>query len=314
MARTSRRRDAYPSPASQPLGKGIEMNRRDMLKAGIAAGTLGLAPRLASAQVDLAPAPKGWRTFVLTTRVEPTLAPPRRGSRCRPSRPTTGSARATSPGRAMPRSPSACAIPSTAPRCCASNGRPTSRRRWSRSRPRCRRRTARCVPGQGNAAPLSDAERKLNLAGHRAAADRRPGARRPPQDIVKGKTGRRRQGARALRMGGREHLPQRQDAGCGVGDVSCDDQDRQPQRQVRRPERAVRRHGPLGRPAGARRLRHPRRAVGVRLQVAGRRQRRTSPRRSIAAPRSGCRAAAGRRSIRPTCARSCSRSRRPTSP
>ena len=33
------------------------------------------------------------------------------------------------------------------------------------------------------------------------------------EDIVKGKTGRRRQGARALRMGGREHLPQRQDPG-----------------------------------------------------------------------------------------------------
>ena len=42
------------------------MNRRDMLKAGVAAGALGLAPRLASAQVNFSPAPKGWRTFVLT--------------------------------------------------------------------------------------------------------------------------------------------------------------------------------------------------------------------------------------------------------
>ncbi|HZY53231.1 MAG TPA: twin-arginine translocation signal domain-containing protein, partial [Reyranella sp.] len=50
------------------------MNRRDVLKAGIAAGALGLAPRLASAQVNFSPAPKGWRTFVLTTRVEPVFA------------------------------------------------------------------------------------------------------------------------------------------------------------------------------------------------------------------------------------------------
>ena len=49
------------------------MNRRDMLKAGLAAGALGLTPRLASAQaVTYAPVPKGWRTYVLTTRVEPT--------------------------------------------------------------------------------------------------------------------------------------------------------------------------------------------------------------------------------------------------
>ena len=48
------------------------MNRRDMLKTGVAAGALGLAPRLASAQVTYAPAPKGWRSYVLTTKVEPT--------------------------------------------------------------------------------------------------------------------------------------------------------------------------------------------------------------------------------------------------
>jgi transglutaminase-like putative cysteine protease len=47
------------------------MNRRDMFKAGAAAGAVGLAPRLASAQATFAPTPKGWRTFVLTARVEP---------------------------------------------------------------------------------------------------------------------------------------------------------------------------------------------------------------------------------------------------
>jgi len=50
------------------------MHRRDMLKAGLAAGALGFAPRLASAQANFSPVPKGWRTFVLTTRLEPTFA------------------------------------------------------------------------------------------------------------------------------------------------------------------------------------------------------------------------------------------------
>lgn len=50
------------------------MKRRDVFKAGISAGILGIAPRLASAQVNFSPIPKGWRTFVLTTRVEPTFA------------------------------------------------------------------------------------------------------------------------------------------------------------------------------------------------------------------------------------------------
>ena len=50
------------------------MNRRDVLKAGLAAGALGLAPRLAAAQGEFSPVPKGWRTFMLTTRVEPTFA------------------------------------------------------------------------------------------------------------------------------------------------------------------------------------------------------------------------------------------------
>ncbi len=48
------------------------INRRDMFKAGIAAGAIGLAPRLASAQSIFAPVPKGWRSFVLTMQVEPT--------------------------------------------------------------------------------------------------------------------------------------------------------------------------------------------------------------------------------------------------
>ena len=50
------------------------MNRRNVLKAGFAASALSLAPRVASADVGFTPVPKGWRTFELTTRLEPTFA------------------------------------------------------------------------------------------------------------------------------------------------------------------------------------------------------------------------------------------------
>jgi transglutaminase-like putative cysteine protease len=50
------------------------MNRRQILQAGLAAGTIGLVPRLASADSEFMPTPKGWRTFELTTRLEPTFA------------------------------------------------------------------------------------------------------------------------------------------------------------------------------------------------------------------------------------------------
>jgi transglutaminase-like putative cysteine protease len=49
------------------------MNRRQILQTGFAAGTIGLVPRLASAN-EFMPTPKGWRTFELTTRLEPTFA------------------------------------------------------------------------------------------------------------------------------------------------------------------------------------------------------------------------------------------------
>jgi len=50
------------------------MHRRELLKAGVAAGAIGLMPRLAAADVEFTPVPKGWRTFELTTRLEPTFA------------------------------------------------------------------------------------------------------------------------------------------------------------------------------------------------------------------------------------------------
>ena len=48
------------------------MHRRDLVKAGLAMSAIGLTPRLASAQATYTPMPKGWRTYLLTTRVEPT--------------------------------------------------------------------------------------------------------------------------------------------------------------------------------------------------------------------------------------------------
>src|SRR5258708_26034137 len=50
------------------------MNRREILKAGFAASAIGLAPRLASADVTFTPTPTGWRTFELNTQLEPNFA------------------------------------------------------------------------------------------------------------------------------------------------------------------------------------------------------------------------------------------------
>ena len=271
------------------------MNRRDMLKAGVAAGALGLAPRLASAQVTFAPTPKGWRSYALTARVEPmdgaTLAwiP----------LPTFAAADWQRPGNVTWTGNAKVAERVRDPK----YGAEMLRVEWAADQQspvievttQVQTQDRSVVPGQGSAPPLSDAERKLNLAGHRAAADRRPGEgdRRGHRQ---GQEGRPRQGARALRVGGRQHLPQSQDARLRRRRHQRDDQDRQPQRQVRRPERALCRPGPLGRPAGARRLRHPRRALAVRLQGAGRglgerHQGAALPRRGLAA---GQRLGAGR--------------------
>jgi len=51
------------------------MHRREVLKAGLAATAAAtVAPRLASANITFTPMPKGWRSFALTTRVEPNFA------------------------------------------------------------------------------------------------------------------------------------------------------------------------------------------------------------------------------------------------
>ena len=140
------------------------MNRRDMLKAGLAAGALDLAPRLASAQATYAPAPKGWRTYLLTTRVEPTGG----ATRAWIPLPTFEAAEWQRPGNVS----------------WTGNAKAANRVRdarygaemlvveWAADQQSPAIEVATQVqaqdravqPGQGNAPPLGDAERKLNLA------------------------------------------------------------------------------------------------------------------------------------------------------
>jgi transglutaminase-like putative cysteine protease len=140
------------------------MNRRDMLRAGLAAGALGLAPRLASAQgAAYAPVPKGWRTYVLTTRVEPTAGTTKAWILLpafeapdwqRPGAVTwTGNAKVAERVR-DPR-----------------YGAEMLRVEWAADQQsplieivaQVQAQSRSVTPGQGNAAPLSDAERMLNL-------------------------------------------------------------------------------------------------------------------------------------------------------
>src|SRR5690349_18983109 len=50
------------------------MNRRKVLQTGLAASAVALVPRLASAEPESRPTPRGRRTFELTTRIEPVFA------------------------------------------------------------------------------------------------------------------------------------------------------------------------------------------------------------------------------------------------
>jgi transglutaminase-like putative cysteine protease len=140
------------------------VNRRDMLKAGLGAGALALAPRLASAEVTYAPAPKGWRTFALTARIEP----------------QNGATRAwiplpafevwdwQKPGDATWSGNAKLAERARDPR----YGAEMLRVEWPADQPspfievttQVRTQDRSLVPGKGNAPALSDAERKLNLA------------------------------------------------------------------------------------------------------------------------------------------------------
>ena len=140
------------------------MNRRDMLKAGLAAGALGLTPRLASAQaVTYAPVPKGWRTYVLTTRVEPTAG----ATRAWIPLPTFEGPDWQRPGAVTWTGNARVAERVRDPK----YGAEMLRVEWAADQQapvieivaQVQAQNRSVVPGQGNATPLSDAERKLNL-------------------------------------------------------------------------------------------------------------------------------------------------------
>ncbi len=140
------------------------MNRRDMLKAGLAAGILTAAPRLASAQAaTYAPVPKGWRTYVLTTRVEPTAG----ATRAWIPLPTFEAPDWQRPGAVTWTGNARVAERVRDPK----YGAEMLRVEWAADQQapvieivaQVQAQNRSVVPGQGNAAPLSDAERKLNL-------------------------------------------------------------------------------------------------------------------------------------------------------
>ena len=140
------------------------MNRRDMLKAGLAAGALGLTPRLASAQaVTYAPVPKGWRTYVLTTRVEPTAG----ATRAWIPLPTFEGPDWQRPGAVTWTGNARVAERVRDPK----YGAEMLKVEWAADQQapvievvaQVQAQNRSVLPGQGNATPLSDAVRKLNL-------------------------------------------------------------------------------------------------------------------------------------------------------
>ena len=212
------------------------------------------------------------------------------------------------------KSPSACAIPSTAPRCCASRWAAdqqnaelievtTQVQAQDRSVARARRSARRS----------SDAERKLQ--------PRRPPSCSPIDGLVKetargascrARQRRRRQG-RARSTNGWSTTPSAIPRRWAAASATSpdDDQDRQPQRQMCRPQCALCRRWPAR--SACRRARRLTASASCPRSSATRRWARAvevvTKAQHCAAPRFGCGQRRGRRSIRPTCARSCSRSR-----
>lgn len=292
----------------------MRVNRRDLLKAGGALAAATALPATAFAQAAFAPKPGAWRNFQTVTRVElggaaggasqawvplPAFSEP---EWFKPG----GSTWATN-GKAETKRDSkygaeflhvAWAQEENAPVVQVTSRFSTRDRAVDLSRP-------------GNARPLSDADRRLYTAAT---------ALIPVDGIVKQTSDKITAGAtseidKARRIyewivDTTERNPKTR--GCGVGDIAsmlksgnlfgkCADLN------------AL--YVGLARAAGL-----PARDVyGLRVAPSQFGYRawvpvpRSSPRRSTAVPRSTSRASVGCRSIRPTCARSCSKSRRPTS-
>ncbi|WP_422000590.1 transglutaminase-like domain-containing protein [Reyranella sp.] len=195
------------------------MNRRNILKAAAAAGALGFAPRIASANAVYAPAPKGWRTYVLTLRVEP------KGDARKAwiPLPTFAAADWQRPGDVSWTGNAKVAERVRDPK----YGAEMLRVEWAADQQspvievvaRVQSQDRAVVPGQGNAPPLSAAERALNLA----ATDLLPTdglVRDTAQEIVKGKTGDLAK-ARAIYDWVVENTFRNpKTLGCGVGDIT----------------------------------------------------------------------------------------------
>ena len=139
------------------------MNRRNVLKAGLAAGASVLAPRLASAEVTFAPTPKGWRTYALTTRLEPVSGV----ARAWIPLPTFDAADWQKPGNVNWTGNARIAERIRDPK----YGAEMLRVEWTADQQsplievttQVQAQDRSVVPGRGSAPPLSDAERKFNL-------------------------------------------------------------------------------------------------------------------------------------------------------
>ena len=196
------------------------MNRRDMLKAGLAAGALGLAPRLASAQAaTYAPVPKGWRTYVLTTRVEPTAG----ANMAWIPLPTFEAPDWQRPGTVTWTGNARVAERVRDPK----YGAEMLRVEWSGDQQspvievvaQVQAQNRSVVPGKGNAAPLGDAERKLNLM-PTAFLPTDGLVKETAEEIVRGKQGDVAK-ARAIYDWVVENtFRNAKTLGCGVGDIT----------------------------------------------------------------------------------------------
>lgn len=196
------------------------MNRRDILKAGVAAGALGLAPRLASGQaVTYSPAPKGWRSYVLTTHVEPTGG----ANKAWIPLPTFEAADWQRPGNVTWKGNARVAERYRDPK----YGAEMLRVEWPADQQspvievtaQVQAQNRSVVPGKGNAAPLSDAERRLYLT----PTDLLPTdgiVRETAEGIVRGKQGDVAK-ARAIYDWVVENtFRNAKTLGCGVGDIT----------------------------------------------------------------------------------------------
>ncbi|HSS82467.1 MAG TPA: transglutaminase domain-containing protein, partial [Reyranella sp.] len=195
------------------------MNRRGVLKAGVAAGALGLAPRLASAEVTFAPTPKGWRSFALTARVEPIDG----ATRAWIPLPTFAAADWQRPGNVTWTGNAKIAERVRDPL----YGAEMLRVEWAADQQsplievtaQVQTQDRSVVPGQGSAPPLSDAERKHNLmATELLATDGL--VKETAEDVVKGKKDDVAK-ARALYEWVVENTFRNpKTLGCGVGDIA----------------------------------------------------------------------------------------------